>query len=64
MIVPLSQCIILGWNEITLIIVLGGVWTMDCLRKATFEPVEALQKRIEDVVRVQSDKTDPQELRQ
>lgn len=44
----------------------GGVCTMHCprLRKVTFEPVDAIQKRIEDVVRVQSDKTDPEELRQ
>eukprot|EP00435_Cladocopium_sp_Y103_P068827 s107_g32.t1 len=31
--------------------------------KVTFEPLETIQKRIEDVVRVQSDKTDPEELR-
>ena len=39
---------------------------MHCLRlrKVTFEPVDAIQKRIEDVVRVQSEKTDPEELRQ
>lgn len=29
--------------------------------KVTFEPVDAIQKRIEDVVRVQSDKTDPED---
>mmetsp|Transcript_85801 Transcript_85801/g.136315 ORF Transcript_85801/g.136315 Transcript_85801/m.136315 type:complete len:508 (-) Transcript_85801:116-1639(-) len=29
--------------------------------KVTFEPIEALQKRIEDVVRVQSNKDDPQD---
>lgn len=29
--------------------------------KVTFEPLETIQKRIEDVVRVQSDKTDPED---
>ena len=47
---------------------LGGCYTLAAreirsrhLRKVTFQPIESLQKRIEDVVRVQSKQPDSQE---